>query len=75
MITISVSYACKYRISFATNYVWTKCGKCYNLKTGRFIKQIYKCGSIGYIIKGRFYTLKKLKPFLEKIPVKEKLPF
>ena len=75
MITISISYTCKYRINFAPNYVWTKCGKCYNLKTSRMIKQVYKCGCIGYIINSKFYSLKKLRSNLELIPKKEYVPF
>jgi hypothetical protein len=75
MITVSINYTCKYRLNFADNYVWTTCGKCVNLKTNRQIKQVYKSGSIGYVIKGKFYTLKKLRESLEKIPTKEYMPF
>ena len=75
MITISVTYTCKYRLDFENSYVWTKCNKCYNLKTNRFIKQVYKSGCIGYIINSKFYSLKVLRRHLEKIPKKEYLPF
>lgn len=68
MITISVNYTCKYRLNFAKHYVFTKCKKCYNLKSERLIKQVYKGGSIGYIINGKFHTLTRLKNHLEKIP-------
>ena len=74
MYTITVNYTCKYQLVFATNYKWTTCGKCYNDKSGRFIKQIMKGGSIGYVIKGKFYTLKYLRGKLVKIE-KEKTPF
>jgi hypothetical protein len=67
-MVITVTYNCKYRLSFATNYVFTKCGQCYNLKSGRFIKQIYKNGMIGYMINRKFYSLKRLKSFLERMP-------
>ena len=75
MITISISYTCKYRLSFANNYVWTVCGKCYNMKTGRLIKQVYNSGCIGYTIKGKFKSLTYLKTKLELIPKKEYIPF
>ena len=75
MLTISVNYTCKYRLKTSTNYVWTICGKCYNLKTGRLLKQIVKGGSIGYVINGNFKTLFNLKKELELIPKKENLPF
>lgn len=34
-----------------------------------------KGGSIGYVIKGKFYSLNKLRDNLELITKKEKLPF
>lgn len=68
MIIITVSYTCKYRIKFAPHYVFTTCKKCYNLKTGRLIKQVYKSGCIGYVINGKFNSLKKLRSDLELIP-------
>ena len=71
MYTFSIDYTCKYQLSFATNYKWSTCGKCYNAKTGRLIKQIMKGGSIGYIIMGKFYTLKYLRSKLIKIEVVE----
>ena len=75
METISVTYTCKYRIKFANNYWFTTCGKCYNKKTNRLIKQVYKSGCIGYVIKSKFYSLKRLRNELELIPKKEYCPF
>ena len=74
MNTISITYTTKFRLSFATNYQFTNDGKCFNMKTGRQIKQVYNSGSIGYSIKGKFYSLKYLRTKLEKIPI-EKRPF
>ena len=73
MITISVNYTCKYRIKYAKHYVYTLCGKCYNLKTGRIIKQVYNSGCIGYTINGKFKSRKYLRSQLEEIPAKEYL--
>ena len=75
MITISISYTCKYRVKFAPNYVFTICGKCVNLKTGRKIKQVYKSGCIGYGINSKFYSLTYLRKHLDVIPKKEFVPF
>lgn len=75
MIRISITYTCKYRLKFANNYVWSKCGKCFNSKTNRQIKQVYNSGCIGYSINGKFYSLKYLRKQLELIPKKELLPF
>jgi len=71
---ITVIYTPKYCLSFAKNYQWTECGKCFNAKTGRRIKQVYNNGSIGYNIKGKFYSLKRLRGSLEKIESVD-LPF
>ena len=74
MNTISITYTYKYRISFAPNYVFTTCGICVNMRTGRLIKKVYNSGSIGYNINGKFYSLKRLRNFLEK-EAKIDLPF
>lgn len=74
MNTISVNYTLKWQVDFAPNYQFTKCGKCFNVKTGRRIKQVYVSGSIGYCIKGKFRSLKQLRNKLVKIE-EEKCPF
>jgi hypothetical protein len=66
-LTISINYACKYRISFAKNYVFTKCGICYNTDTKRVIKQVTNSRCIGYVINGKFKSLTYLKTKLELI--------
>jgi len=66
MQTITVTYTIKFVISFATEYVFTKCNLCFNAKTGRKIKQVYNNGSIGYIINGKFKSLKYLREYLIK---------
>lgn len=74
MSCISINYTVDWQLSFAKNYQWSKCGKCFNSKTGKALKQCYKNGMIGYYIKGKFYSLKYLRTQLEKIP-KENCPF
>jgi hypothetical protein len=69
MNSISVNYTLKFELSTSTNYQWTSCGKCFNVKTGRQIKQVYNNGSIGYSINGRFKSLKYLRPLLVRIKV------
>jgi len=66
MNRISISYTYKYCISFADNYKFTTCGICINSKTNRIIKKVYNSGSIGFNIKGKFYSLKKLRQYLTK---------
>jgi len=75
MNTITVTYTLKYRLNFAVEYQFTKCKKCFNVKSGRQIKQTQSKGSIGYCIRSKFYSLTKLREHLEVIPVKQTLPF
>jgi len=73
---ITVKYVAKWRVKFATNYVFTKCGLCYNCKTGKLIKQITKNYTIGYVLNGKFYSLTHLRNQLELIPKpKNNCPF
>jgi hypothetical protein len=74
MNSVSIKYTYKYRHSKEHSYVWTICGKCVNLKTGRVLKQVYNNSCIGYNIKGKFSSLTRLRKELEKIP-KKSCPF
>ena len=67
MISISINYTLKFELSFAPHYKWTSCGKCFNTKSGRQIKQAYNNGCIGYSINGKFKSLKLLRTQLNKI--------
>lgn len=67
MNTISKTYTLKYELNFAPEYQWTECGRCFNVKTGRQLKQSYVSGSIGYSIRGKFKSLTTLRKHLVKI--------
>jgi hypothetical protein len=72
---ISLVFSCKWTLSFDSDFVFVeKHNFLVNLKTGKILKQITKGGSIGYVIKGRFYSLNKLRQSLVKIQ-KEDCPF
>ena len=71
MLVITVPYTLVWQLDFDNNYGWTKCGKCFNIKRQKELKQVMQGGSIGYNIKGKFYTLKKLKQHLTKIPKRQ----
>jgi len=58
---VSIRYTIKYELKFASNYKWLNNNQCYNAKTGRIIKQVLVGGSIGYIINGKFKSLKCLR--------------
>lgn len=75
MIEFSVTYKAKYRLKNNTNYVFSTCKLCFNLKSGRLVKQITKGYTIGYLIDGKFKSLNVLKTELEVIPKKKYCPF
>ena len=66
-ITKSNTYVLKWQLSFAPNYKWSKCGKCFNTKTGKEIKKTLNGRSIGYCIKGKFKSLNTLRKHLIQI--------
>ena len=74
MQTISVTYVLEWQLKFATHYKITKCGKVFNMRTGRQIKKVLNNRSLGFWIESNFYSLKTLRRNLEKIP-KEKYFF
>ena len=67
MNSISITYTLKYELSFAPQYKWSENNECFNVKTGRRIKQVYNNGCIGYSINGKFKSLKYLRAQLIKI--------
>ena len=67
MTYISINYTLVWQLSFANEYKFTKCGKCFNTKRGNQLKQCYNSGSIGYNIRSKFYSLKYLRTQLVKI--------
>jgi len=67
MSSITISYTLVFELNYAPNYKWTKCGKCFNTRTGRKIKQTYNCGCLGYNIQGKFKSLTYLRKNLVKI--------
>lgn len=72
---ISLTFTCKWTLDFDQDFVFVeKHNFLVNLKTGRILKQVTKGGSIGYILKGKFYTLQNLRNHLVKI-TNQKTPF
>jgi hypothetical protein len=67
MNRVIISCTIKFVLDFTPNYCWILDNKCYNIKTGRFIKQILNNGSIGYIINGKFISLNELRRHIKKI--------
>lgn len=69
MNTATITYELLWQLDFAPEYQFTQCGKCFNVKRGRIVKRLYLNRCVGYKIRGRFYSLTRLRERLEKIPV------
>jgi hypothetical protein len=68
MLIITINYIAKWRLKSAPHYWFIKCQKCYNTKSGKFIEQILKGSTIGYIINSKFVSINNIKKDLELIP-------
>lgn len=75
MIEFTTKHIAKHRLKNNPKYIFSTDNLCYNIKTGRVIKQILKGSTIGYIIDSKFRSLNKLRKELELIPKKEYTPF
>lgn len=72
---IELQFKCKWTLDFDKDFVFLdKYNFLVNLKTKKILKQVTKGGSIGYVIKGKFYTLTKLRAHLVRIE-KQRCPF
>lgn len=74
MSVITRKYNLVWQLDFAQNYQFDKNGNCFNLKSGKQIKQTVVGYTVGYCINGKFYSLNKLRQSLVKIQ-KEDCPF
>jgi hypothetical protein len=75
MNTITITYTLYWQLKSYPEYQFTKCKKCFNIKTGKKIKQVSQSNCIGYNIRGKFKSLHSLRNEIIKIKQKEKLPF
>lgn len=72
---ITLTFSCKWTFDFDNDFVFLEQHNfLVNKKTGKILKQVMKGGSIGYVIKGKFYSLTRLRQSLVKIE-KQDCPF
>ena len=74
MNSISITYALEWRLKSNHHYQVTKCGKMFNLKSGKLLKKTINNRCKGYWIGKKFYSLTFLRTQLEPIP-KQTTPF
>ena len=66
-MTISTTYDLKWQLSFAKEYQFTSYGICINTKRNKVVKKVLNCRSVGWCIKGKFYSATYLRQQLTKI--------
>lgn len=74
MSVITKKYNLIWQLSYAPNYQFDKHGNCFNIKTGRQIKQTVIGYTTGYCVCGKFKSINFLRGYLVKIK-KEDCPF
>jgi len=74
MRSVSITYTIKYELDFSPKYKWLSNNQCFNIKTGKIIRQTVVGGSIGYVIDGKFKSLSYLRQHLVR-PRKEECIF
>lgn len=66
MTTISVTYDCKYQVKGMPEYKFAK-KKLFNTQRGKEIKKVLNGYTIGYNLRGKFYSMQKIKAMIEPI--------
>lgn len=66
VISVTSSYHLKYQLKGIPGYAFADNKKLYNLQRQTEVKKTLIGYTVGFWIKGKFYSLKALKPLLEK---------
>lgn len=69
MNTISINYNYNWKLKNAENYVFSDCGKCFNLKRNKQVKKVLKGYTVGFNINGKFHSLNTLRKELIKVKI------
>jgi hypothetical protein len=74
-ITITYRLKLVWKIKGYSDYAFAEDKELYNIKRQKKVKKIYNNGSIGYILNGKFITLKNLKTLISKYENTSICPF
>ena len=66
MIYISNTYEAKWMIGEMPEYQFAK-RKLFNVKRGKEVKKVLRGYSVGYNLRGKFYTLEKIKKMIKPV--------
>jgi hypothetical protein len=66
MICISETYEAKWMVGVMPEYQFAK-KKLFNVKRGKEVKKVLKGYSVGYNLRGKFYTLKQIQKMIKPV--------
>lgn len=66
MISITNTYDCKYQIKGMPEYQFAK-KKLFNMQRGKEIKKVLNGYTVGYNLRGKFYSMQKIKTMIEPV--------
>lgn len=66
MISITVNYNCKWQVVDMPEYQFAK-KKLFNVKRGTEVKKVLKGYTVGYNLRGKFYSLARVKKMIKPI--------
>jgi hypothetical protein len=68
MISVTTNYDCKWQVKGMTEYKFAK-KKLFNCQRGKEVKKVLNGYTVGYNLRGKFYSLSRIKEMIE--PVEE----
>jgi hypothetical protein len=66
ILQITETLETTYFIKGFDDYAFCNDKNLYNIKRGRKVKKVYNNGCVGFNLKGKFYSLNRIKPLLYK---------
>ncbi len=66
MISITATYDCKYQIKGMPEYQFAK-KKLFNVQRGKEIKKVLNGYTVGYNLRGKFYSMQSIKTMIEPV--------
>lgn len=66
MLSITTNYDCKYQIKGMPEYQFAK-KKLFNVKRGKEVKKVLNGYTLGYNLRGKFYSMQMIKELVEPI--------
>ena len=66
MISITINYECKWQVKDMPEYQFAK-KKLFNAQRGKEVKKVLKGYTVGYNLRGKFYSMKAIKKMIAQV--------